>query len=116
MSSGAGTTPEGSPADRFAALWQQGRDAPDLPAFLKSIPDATPGERIGVLLVDQRLRWESGRAMSVEGYLRAVPELAGWPELVRRLRDAEAQLRRETDERIAGQAQVDQTRTGSTKR
>src|SRR4051812_1156790 len=116
MGSGAGTIPEGSLADRFAALWQQGRDAPDLPAFLRSFPDAPLGERIGVLLVDQRIRWESGRAMPVEGYLRAVPELAARPELVRQLRDAEAQLRRETDERISRRTEFDQPRTGSTER
>src|SRR3954453_8952952 len=77
MSSNVEATPEGPLADRFATLWQAGGPPPDVFSFLKAYPDATPHQRLGVLLVDQRQRWGRGAGLPVEAYLHGAPEIAG---------------------------------------
>jgi serine/threonine protein kinase len=68
-------------ADRFAALWENPADPPDVIAFLRGHPGAEPRERADVLLIDQYHRAAAGCLVPVEDYLHAFPEVAADPEL-----------------------------------
>jgi eukaryotic-like serine/threonine-protein kinase len=66
-------------AGRLAALWEESDQPPDIFAFLTAHPDATPLDRLDVLLTDQRLRAKAGLRLSAEDYLAACPDVAADP-------------------------------------
>ena len=64
------------PLDIYRGLWDGPGPPPEPRAFLAGRPDATPGQRLDVLLVDQHRRWEAGDPWPVDRYLAEFPELA----------------------------------------
>ncbi len=82
-------------AGQFAALWESGGPSPDFVSFLEAHPDATPRERLDVLLIDQEYRWQSRSTLPVDAYLRAFPSIAERPDDVDALVRAELWLGRE---------------------
>jgi eukaryotic-like serine/threonine-protein kinase len=70
-----------SPAARFDELWDGSDSPPDVLTFLASLPDASPHDRLDVLLVDQHRRSRAGRRLPAEDYLRACPDIASDPAL-----------------------------------
>ena len=71
--------------ERFANLWQQTSDPPDVFRFLaeqKNVPAEAAAE---VCLIDQNHRWRSGLGLTVEEYLSRLPTLDQDPQLALRL-------------------------------
>jgi serine/threonine protein kinase len=67
-------------------------------AFLRSYPDLPPIDRLDVLLVDQKERWQRRQPLPLRIYLSAFPEIAAEGEMVRALADGDRHERR----RLAG--------------
>ena len=102
MGSNVEMHPGGQLADRFAALWNGTGPPPDLLAYLGDHEDATPGERLAVVFIDQAYRWRTGTPLSFETYLRTVPGLDDEPGLADELRGREVRLRLEHGESPGG--------------
>jgi serine/threonine protein kinase len=66
--------------DEYDALWSGSESLPDVCAFLAAHPEATPRDRLDVLLVDQARRWQAGTPKPAEDYLAEHPDLARDPE------------------------------------
>ncbi len=73
---------------------------PDVFAFLASYPGLSLGERLEILLADQRLRWIRGQALPLRVYLSAFPDIAERGEMVRALVDGERHGRRKSAGRL----------------
>lgn len=73
---------------------------PDVFEFLASYPGLSLGERLDILLADQRLRWIRGQALPLRVYLSAFPDIAERGEMVRALVDGERQGRRKSAGRL----------------
>src|SRR5262249_38192052 len=58
-----------SPASRFAALWGDSQQPPDLEAFLAEAGPLTAEQLACVLGFDQRQRWQRGERPPAEFYL-----------------------------------------------
>ena len=100
MGSNAGSTGTERPADEYARLWEPGAAVPDVFAFLASRRGVALGDRLEVLLVDQRLRWLRGEPLPLRVYLSAFPEIAERGELIRALVDGERHRRRQSARRL----------------
>ena len=71
-----------SPADRLGELWETPPGPPgDLRAFLAGWSESSTRDLTDALLVDQRYRWQAGRGIPAEDYLRDWPEIAAEPDL-----------------------------------
>jgi serine/threonine-protein kinase len=68
-------------ADHFVMLWGAETSPPDVFSFLKAHPNVPPRECADILLIDQHHRFQSGKALPVETYLREFPAVAADPEL-----------------------------------
>jgi serine/threonine protein kinase/WD40 repeat protein len=66
-------------AERLRLLWLQGL-RPALDAFLAGQGPLAPAEVAAVLRVDQRCRWQTGKRVPAETYLRSFPEVAAHAE------------------------------------
>jgi serine/threonine protein kinase len=94
MDSNSGPNENEGLAVRFSRLWDSGSATPDVFAFLSSHPGVPLPDRLDVLLVDQRRRWQRGEQLPLRVYLSAFPEIAERGELIRVLVDGERQERR----------------------
>lgn len=94
------TSATGSNVERFAALWDYTKTAPDVFAFLEQSHDMPIRERVEVLLVDQSRRWRRGKPVLVEEYVSAIPMLKRHPDLLSDLVISEYRLRRERGEDV----------------
>jgi len=83
-------------SQRFSKLWESGISFPDVFAFLSSHPNVPNTDRLDVLLVDQRQRWQRGQALPLRIYLSAFPDIAAQGEMVRALVDGERHERQRT--------------------
>ena len=71
-----------SPADRLAELWETPPGPPgNLRAFLAGWAGSSIRDVADAILVDQRYRWQAGRGIPAEDYLREWPEIAAEPDL-----------------------------------
>jgi len=70
-----------TPCDRFAAIWEQAQEPPDVATFLRDYENLSLRELTDVLLIDQSCRWRSGSGLAVEEYLAAWPQVAANEEL-----------------------------------
>ena len=86
-------------SQHFSKLWESGNSFPDVFAFLSSHPNSPNTDRLEVLLVDQRQRWQRGRALPLRIYLSAFPDIAAHGEMVRALVDGERYGRQRTSGR-----------------
>ena len=71
----ASPIPKNKLAERFAALWENASQPPDVFAFLRGADEASPEDRLAVLRVDRRRRQESGLPIPTQEYLRHCPDL-----------------------------------------
>jgi serine/threonine protein kinase len=73
--------------EQYSTIWSEHDDGPEPSAvdFLADHPDASPSERLDVLLIDQVLRWGCGRPEPVADYLAEHPSLADDPEAILKL-------------------------------
>jgi serine/threonine protein kinase len=94
MESNSGRSSKEYLAFRYSQLWDPGRPLPDVFSFLSAYPDAQSSERLDVLLVDQKERWQRGNALALRVYLSAFPDIAAEGDLVRALVDGERRERR----------------------
>lgn len=72
-------------------------DDVDFAAFLRSHPQLTPDERLELLLLDQRRRFEKGRPLVVEDYVARVAELRDDPDALLALIAGEHEARGSRD-------------------
>jgi eukaryotic-like serine/threonine-protein kinase len=100
MGSGSGSTGIEWPADEYSRLWELGAPIPDVFAFLASHRHLPLTERLAVLLVDQRKRWQRGQALPLRVYLSTFPEIAERGEFIRALVDGEREHRRQSAGRL----------------
>lgn len=66
---------------RFAALCERATVPPTVSRFLAAYPQATPRQRVDVILIDIVRRWSNGHFVSVEEYLADDAEVAADPAL-----------------------------------
>lgn len=93
--------PEAVLASRYALQWSESAGAPpDVFAFLNARPAATAAERLAVLLVDQRLRWEAGKGIPVEDYVAIEAEVGRDAGMLSALVLGELSVRRGRGEEI----------------
>jgi len=93
--------PTGTLGERFAALWEgRGGEPPDLSGFLRGYPEASPSERLAVVLIDQGARWRAGLGRPVAEYLANFPDLATDPALAEALERGERTARGERVARV----------------
>lgn len=73
--------------EQYSGVWSRhGEDSsPSAADFLANHPDASPSERLDVLLTEQLLRWRQGCSKIVDDYLEEHPDLAGDPEAILKL-------------------------------
>jgi hypothetical protein len=81
--------------EQYHRSWQAERDEDGLERFLARRGKLSVAELVEVLLVDQRLQWESGYRPSVEQYLQRFPAVAGQREAVLELVYGEIRAARE---------------------
>src|SRR6516165_4379428 len=86
-------------AAEFRTLWESSPSPPDVFQFLSNRPDAAPSERLDLLRIDQRYRWQRGVPRPLQSYLREFPEIAVRPELVRLLVAGDQESRRDSGAR-----------------
>src|SRR5262249_49729703 len=86
--------------EQYSGAWSHpGEDRPPSAAdFLESHPDASPAERLDVLLTDELLRWRRGCPGSVAAYLGEPPTLADDPEAILKRVQGEFLARLEREE------------------
>jgi serine/threonine protein kinase/WD40 repeat protein len=86
--------------EEFSDAWSHhGTGAPPSAAdFLANHPDASPAERVDVLLADQLLRWQRGCPKLIGDYLAEQSDLVGYPEAILMLVQGEFLARLERDE------------------
>jgi serine/threonine protein kinase len=83
-------------APEFRGLWESCASPPDVFQFLASRPGAAASERLDVLRVDQHYRWRRGEPLSLQAYLRQLPDIAARTDLVRLLVEGDQSGRRES--------------------
>ncbi|HEY3969133.1 MAG TPA: protein kinase [Planctomycetaceae bacterium] len=65
--------------DQFSMLWDSDGSVPDVVAFLNQCPDCDDFQKVAILLLDQRRRWETSQPLRVEDYLARFPDLGRDP-------------------------------------
>ena len=71
-----------SPAEGLAELWESSAAPPgNLRAFLGKWGESSARDVADALLVDQHYRWQAGRGIPAEDYLRDWPEITAEPDL-----------------------------------
>ncbi|WP_010585078.1 bifunctional serine/threonine-protein kinase/formylglycine-generating enzyme family protein [Schlesneria paludicola] len=83
--------------ERFAKLWQQGGDPPDIFRFLEEHGDLPVEDAAEVCVIDQINRWRGGIGLPVEEYVSRLPRLQQAPDLTLKL--VQAELLRRCDPR-----------------
>ena len=83
-------------AAEFRTLWKSSPAPPDVLQFLASRPETEPNERLDLLRIDQRFRWERGEPRPLQSYLKEFPEIAVRPDLVRLLIAGDQESRRDS--------------------
>ena len=86
-------------AAEFRTLWETSSAPPDVLQFLSNRPDTAPSERLDLLRIDQRFRWQRGEPRPLQSYLKEFPEIAVRPELVRLLVAGDQESRRDSGAR-----------------
>src|SRR5262249_27302149 len=78
--------------------WRQGQ-RPELRQFLSQFDELTAAQRVGLLRVDQRERWQTGECILAEAYLASYPAVGADPERAVDLVYGEFLLREELGEK-----------------
>jgi serine/threonine protein kinase len=86
--------------EQYSDVWSTHGDgpAPSAAEFLAKHPNASPVERLDVLLTDQLLRWRRGCPKPVSDYLAEQPDLVDDPEAILMLIQGEFLARLEREE------------------
>src|SRR5262249_54960403 len=73
--------------ERYGILWSGRADGPEpsTVAFLAEHREASPSDRLDVLLADQLLRWRCDRPKEIGAYLAEHPWIADDPEAILKL-------------------------------
>jgi serine/threonine protein kinase len=86
--------------ERYSDIWTRhdGGPCPSPADFLANYPDASPDERLDVLLADQLVRWRRGCPKSIGDYLAEQPTLISDRETILKLIQGEFLARLEREE------------------
>jgi serine/threonine protein kinase len=86
--------------ERYSDIWSRhgGGPTPSPADFLANSPDASPDERLDVLLTDQLVRWRRGCPKSIGDYLAEYPALISDSEMILKLIQGEFLARLEREE------------------
>ena len=74
---------------QYCALWDSAGTPPDVFAFLQEFAEHDKSEKLLVLLHDQKRRWQRGKPLLVEDYLKGLPDLDTDPDIKLQLAEAE---------------------------
>ena len=85
---------------RYSGIWSRhsGGPSPSPAEFLVDYPDASPDERLDVLLADQLVRWHRDCPKSVGDYVAEYPALIRDSEMILKLIQGEFLARLEREE------------------